>query len=70
MTILDPSTAANPLPAATLMTPEHLAEYLGVTSRWVYNNHQKLGIPAFHIGRTLRFRRSDIDAWLDMRRTG
>ena len=70
MTTIDPSTTASSATAATLMTPEHLAEYLGVTPRWVYNNHQKLGIPAFQIGRALRFRRSDVDAWLDTRRTG
>jgi excisionase family DNA binding protein len=69
MSMLDPSTTANSTPAA-LMTLEQLAQYLGVTPRWVYDNHQKLGIPAFQIGRTLRFRPGDVDAWLDTRRTG
>lgn len=53
---------------ATLMTLEELAEFLGVTPRWIYDNHKAQGIPAFQIGRTLRFRRADIDAWLETRR--
>ena len=52
----------------TLMTLDELAEFLGVTPRWIYDNHQGQGIPAFQIGRTLRFRRSDIDGWLETRR--
>lgn len=50
------------------MTPEELAEYLGMTPRWIFRNHQTLGIPAFQIGRTLRFRREDVEAWLETRR--
>jgi excisionase family DNA binding protein len=50
------------------MTLEELAEFLGVTPRWVYDNHKAQGIPAFQIGRTLRFRRADIDTWLETRR--
>jgi predicted DNA-binding transcriptional regulator AlpA len=39
-----------------------------MSPRWVYDNHKKLGIPAFLIGRTLRFRRADVEAWLETRR--
>lgn len=52
------------------MTPEQLAEYLGMTPRWVFTNHKKLGIPSLQLGRTLRFRREDVEAWLDTRRHG
>ena len=70
MSMLDPSTTSSPTPAATLMTLEQLAQYLGVTPRWIYDNHQKLALPAFQIGRALRFHPRDVDAWLDTRRTG
>ena len=69
MSMIDPPTTANPTPTATLMNLDQLAQFLGVTPRWIYNNHQKLGIPALQIGRTLRFRPCDVDAWLDTRRT-
>jgi excisionase family DNA binding protein len=61
--------AAEADPASRLMTLEDLAQYLAVSPRWVYDNHQSLGMPALRIGRTLRFRRTQIDAWLDTRST-
>lgn len=57
--------AAETDPTSRLMTLEDLAQYLTVSPRWVYDNHQSLGMPALRIGRTLRFRRTQIDAWLD-----
>lgn len=68
MTLQDPVPTTTRTPPATLMTPEELAEYLGMTPRWIFRNHQTLGIPAFQIGRTLRFRREDVEAWLETRR--
>ena len=68
MALHDPAPTTARTPAATLMTPEELAEYLGMTPRWIFRNHQALGIPAFQIGRTLRFRREDVEAWLETRR--
>lgn len=68
MALHDPAPTTARTPAATLMTPEELAEYLGMTPRWIFRNHQTLGIPAFQIGRTLRFRREDVEAWLETRR--
>jgi excisionase family DNA binding protein len=55
-------------PNSTLITLDELAEFLGVTPRWIYDNHKAQGIPAFQIGRALRFRRADIDGWLETRR--
>ncbi|HEV2345806.1 MAG TPA: helix-turn-helix domain-containing protein [Actinocrinis sp.] len=68
MTQHDHASATTLSPISALMTPEQLAEYLGMTPRWVFINHRKLGIPAFKIGRTLRFRRVDVEAWLETRR--
>ncbi|WP_175410121.1 helix-turn-helix domain-containing protein [Streptomyces sp. TRM64462] len=48
-----------------LMSVTDLAEYLGVTHAWVYNNHRALNIPACKIGGHLRFRPSDVERWLE-----
>jgi excisionase family DNA binding protein len=56
-------------PHARLMTLEEFSEFLAVTPRWVYDNHEPLGIPALRIGRTLRFRRTDVESWLNTRST-
>lgn len=56
-------------PTSRLMTLEDLAQFLAVSPRWVYDNHRSLGMPALRIERTLRFRRTQIDAWLDTRST-
>lgn len=52
-----------------LMALEEVADFLGVSTRWIYDNHARLGIPALRIGRTLRFRPTEINAWLDTRST-
>jgi excisionase family DNA binding protein len=54
-------------PGGRLMTLEEVAEYLAVTSRWIYDNHEQLGMPALRIGRGLRFRSDNLEAWLDTR---
>ncbi len=48
------------------MTPEELAEYLGVTMHCVYawSSHGG-GPPVLHVGARLRYRVDDIEAWLD-----
>lgn len=50
---------------ASLMSVTDLAEYLGVTPAWVYNNHRHLNIPGRKIGGHLRFRRADVDRWIE-----
>lgn len=47
---------------------DDLAEYLAVPSSWIYDNHHKLGLPAIKLGRHLRFRECDVDAWLETRK--
>jgi len=59
----DSSTAAS-----TLLDVLELAEYLRVPQSWIYDNHQQLELPALKVGRHLRFRASDIEAWLESRK--
>ena len=52
-----------------LMTVDALAEYLGVPKRSVYSwLRDGTAPPSFKVGKYRRFRRADIDAWLDDRR--
>lgn len=49
-----------------LMTPEELAEYLGVTLHCVYAWSSRGGGPkVLHVGGRLRYRPDDVEAWLD-----
>jgi len=43
-----------------IMTPKQVAGYLQISPRTVYSRWEKLG--GLRIGRTLRFRKEDIDA--------
>ena len=48
------------------MTVGQVAEYLGVPVATVYTwNSRDLGPTRLKIGRHVRYRRSDLDAWLD-----
>jgi excisionase family DNA binding protein len=47
-----------------LMTVMQVAAYLGIQKSTVYSLSMKAKIPHFHIGKLLRFRKDDIDAWL------
>ena len=47
-----------------LFTPEELATYLNVSKDWVYKDGKKL-IPYVKLGANLRFRKKDVDQWLD-----
>ena len=53
-----------------LLTLPQLANYLGMAERTIYVWAQQGKIPAFKIGAAWRFRRSDIDAWLETQRSG
>ncbi len=45
----------------------HVAEYLGVSRRTVYNKVRSGNLPAVKVGRLWRVRRSDLEAWLAAR---
>ena len=50
------------------LRPPGLAEYLDVPLRTVYAWQSKGGGPRFHkVGRHVRYRLSDVDAWLETR---
>jgi excisionase family DNA binding protein len=50
------------------LTTEEVLEYLQVNLRTVYRLIKAGRIPAVRVGRQWRFRKSDIDAWLDSQR--
>lgn len=51
-----------------LLTVDDLAELLSTTPQGVYNlRHRGAGPRALRLGKELRFRREDVDAWLDER---
>lgn len=58
------STAQNT--AAVFITPEDVAQLLGVSLGWVYSksrSRQRNPLPALRIGRYLRFERDAVVAW-------
>lgn len=49
------------------MTPEELSAYLGVPIQTLYRwRHQGDGPSGMRVGRHVRYRRSTVDAWLDL----
>lgn len=54
--------------SARWIGPEDLANELGVPTRTVYGWRTKGGGPrGYRIGRHVRFKREDVDAWLETR---
>ncbi len=54
----------------TFLTTEEVLEYLQVNLRTVYRLIKAGKIPAVRVGRQWRFRKRDIDVWLDSQRPG
>jgi excisionase family DNA binding protein len=54
----------------TFLTTEEVLEYLQVNLRTVYRLIKAGRIPAVRVGRQWRFRKGDLDAWLDSQRRG
>jgi excisionase family DNA binding protein len=48
-----------------ILTIRDVAEYLKVTEKTVYGLAQKGKIPGFKVGGQWRFKREDIDQWLE-----
>jgi excisionase family DNA binding protein len=46
------------------ITTEEAAAWLSKPPSWLQNNVVRLGIPHAKCGRQYRFRRSDLDAWM------
>ncbi len=55
-------------PKDRLMTLREVAEYLQVKERTIYNWVQQGKIPSFKIGNGWRFKREDIDIWIEERK--
>ena len=41
-----------------------IALHLNSKVSWIYQNHKRLGIPCYSLGRKLLFKRHEVDAWL------
>jgi len=54
-----------PLREDRLYDVQELAEYLSVSTQWIYERVQLKEILYIKVGRLLRFKKSDIDCWLD-----
>lgn len=50
------------------LTTEEVLAYLRITPRTIYRLIRSGELPAMRIGRQWRFRRSDLDAWLERQR--
>ena len=50
------------------MTLQEVAEYLQIKERTIYDWAQKGQIPAFKLGNVWRFKREDIDLWIEERK--
>ncbi len=55
-------------PEDTLMTLSDVAEYLQIAQRTVYQWAQRSQIPSFKLGNVWRFKRSDLEAWIENRK--
>lgn len=55
---------------SALMSLAEVSRYLGMSERTIYVWAQEGKIPAFKLGSAWRFRRSDVDEWLEDRRSG
>jgi excisionase family DNA binding protein len=53
----------------TFLTTEEVLDYLQVNLRTVYRLIKAGKIPAVRVGRQWRFKKEDLDAWLDSQRT-
>ena len=48
-----------------ILTIKEVAEYLRITEKTAYRLASERKIPAFKVGGSWRFRKSEIDAWID-----
>ncbi len=51
-----------------LLTLEELAKYLKISKHTLYKMLEKRKIPAFKVANQWRFKKSDIDKWLEKQR--
>jgi len=52
-----------------MMTVEDLAEYLGLPIGTIYKQRSEgTGPPGYRVGKFVRWKRSEVDAWLETKR--
>jgi excisionase family DNA binding protein len=63
------STPALPPPLKALLTTEEAAEYLDITPNTlaIWRCTKRYEIPHIKVGRKVRYRKADLDAWLQTR---
>ncbi|MFZ0013294.1 MAG: helix-turn-helix domain-containing protein [Acidimicrobiia bacterium] len=50
----------------TLLSPQQVAEYLGIPVATLHQwRYRREGPPGFRVGRHVRYRRSDVDDWIE-----
>lgn len=60
-----PKTVSPPV----FMSPESLAEYLDLPVRAIYQwRYKGTGPPGIKVGKHVRFRRTEVDQWIDAQR--
>lgn len=58
------------VPPESLVGPRDVARLFNVPTSWVYAQAEAGALPSFKLGKYLRFRPSEIAAWLAERRRG
>ena len=53
-----------------LMTPDEVCTYLKINKDWLYDQVEARRIPHIRLGRQLRFRRTELDDFLDSNSDG
>ena len=66
-TLIHREESAKPEPSDRLLSVKEVAKLLGKSTSWVYKRSMLQEIPRHKIGGHLRFRRSEIEAWIDAR---
>lgn len=63
--VLPTAAGASPYMTDEILTLPEVAQLLKVAEKTVYTMAQKGELPAFKVGGQWRFRRTDLDAWID-----
>jgi excisionase family DNA binding protein len=65
----DSSNMSSEKPSAAFLTTEEVLGCLKVNPRTIYRLIKSGALPAVRIGRQWRFRKADLDQWIDRHRT-
>jgi len=60
-------TPINLLVTNDILSTSEAADYLSKSPRYLRANFKRLGIKGYRVGRHLRFRRTELDQWLESR---